>query len=52
MEMRAHSGSRVAAVIEDFIVLKPPRFEYVGVCVIGFDEVILAILLVEEENLK
>lgn len=51
LEVRAHAGARVPAVIEDLIVLEAPRLEDVGVGIIGLDEIILAILLVEEEDL-
>ena len=49
--MCAGAGAGVSIVIEDLIVLEAPGFNDVGVGIIGLDEIILAILLVEEEDL-
>jgi hypothetical protein len=51
LERSAHAGAGVAVVIKDFVVLEAPRLENGGVGIIGLDEVILSILLVEEEDL-
>lgn len=49
--MCARAGAGVSIVIKDLIVLEAPGFNDVGVGIIGLDEIILAILLVEEEDL-
>lgn len=52
LEVCAHPRACVTRIIEDFIVLEAPRFDDIGIGIIGLNEIVLPILLVEEENLK
>ena len=45
------SSAGFAVVVENFSVFEAPRFQNAGIWVIGFGDVVLLILPVEEENL-
>lgn len=52
LEVSAHPCACVTRVVEDLVVFKAPGLDDVGIGIIGFNEIVLPVLLVEEENLN